>query len=178
MRAVLCLQKKNCATPGDVAKWDLIHVCVGAVLSDLSGSQTWKRAVHFYPASFLSNLHPESPFEKLWVQIWLAPIVTENEFVLNTKATITHAPFPPSSPILYPFSFCHWRKTNIRENYRNENCCLSASFQMITCLPSNCFASLSPLFHLYRFTKKKGDCSLRSFICCWIQSWNIYHFLD
>lgn len=44
----------------------------------------------------------QSSFETLWVQIWLAPIVTENEFILNTKVTITHASFHPHPPPCTP----------------------------------------------------------------------------
>lgn len=178
MCAVLCLQKKNCVTPGDLAKWDLIHVCVGAVLSDLSGSQTWKRAVHFYPASFLSNLHTESSFEKLWVQMWLVPIVTENEFILNTKVTITHASSHPHPPPCTPFPFVTGgRQPSEKTTAMRTAVCQPAFKWSPVCHQIALLLSLP--CHLYRFTKKTETVLYKVLcICCWIQSWNIYHFLD
>lgn len=138
-------------TPGNVAKWDLAHVWVLFCLI-CQKLRLWKRVVHLYPASHLPTPHLELCKRSLCH--CLGPTARENEFLLNAMVTITHPSFPQPPT---PFPFFHWRKENSRAAYSNKSCCLSASLQIITFLPLNCFSSLHPLCHLYRFTKKLGE---------------------
>lgn len=92
------------------------------------------------------------------MSLLIGPRATVNEFLLNTKVTITYPSSPPPPHTLYPSPlFCHCRKANMRAGCSNKNCCLSASLQMITCLPLNCLSSLHPSCHLCRFTKRRGE---------------------
>lgn len=115
-----------------------------------------KRVVHLHPASSLPAPHlaprkrspchcvdwPYSYREWISIKCW----------GYNYPSFIPNPP-PPSTV----FPFCHWRKANSRAAYSNKSCCLSASLEMITCLPVNCLSTLPPSCHLQRFTKKPGE---------------------
>lgn len=87
-------------------------------------------------------------------------------------------PVPPSQPHPHPghasLSVAGWRQT-----WEQAGAIKTAVFQMITCLPLNCFC------HLHRLTKnleevKKKEEFLCKVLCSGrgIHEWNIYHHLD